>query len=109
MPDTTTAVVKVDIAERGRALITGPGFGGYVAQIPGPRSSTGRPTVRIYLEDDRDNGGRDPLPYVELALRKSFPAAACDLARRLADHYGHADVRIELDDETGTYTLPSEV
>lgn len=101
-------VVRVDIVERGRALIDGPGFTGYTAVRPGPRSSTGRPTSVIMLADDTDDGDRPPLPALTRSLRKGFPAAARDMARTLADHYGVTDPTVALDDETHSYTLPED-
>jgi hypothetical protein len=109
-----TTVVTIDIVERGRALVAGPGFAGHVAVVYGERTAvTRRPTYKIALTDDTaehyDDTDREPMAPVTRSPQSSFPAMAVDLARRLAAHYGHTDVRIELDDETHSYRLPTEV
>lgn len=103
---TTDTTVRVDIVERGRALIAGPGFDGYVRTDAGPRTDTGRVSYVVVLSDDTTNGDREPLPPVTLALRKGFPASAESMARKLAAHYEIANPVITVDDETGTYRLP---
>jgi hypothetical protein len=106
----------VDITEPGTGRIGGPGFAGYVATVPGKRTSvTHRPTYSIMLTDDTEalpeaeRAPGEPMPPVTRCLRTAFSVAAVEMARRLAKHYGYADVEVTLHDETRPDQLSRKV